>query len=105
MGCCSGDGGVGGGVGGSPHDRLLNGEAVQPVGEGRVRRDVLQAGDLVEERTRLVDEAVVVAGADAGRVHRQPTGDVGVLDAHNHSSEAGGVVRYVAGGDLELARS
>jgi hypothetical protein len=86
--------------GGGPDDGLLQEQGVQAVGERGVAGQLVAAGDLVEEGAGLVDEAVVVAGADARGVHRQAAGDVGVVDADDDAAEAVG-----AGGDLELTRA
>ena len=63
---------------------------METFGEGGVARQFVEAGDLVEEGAGLVDEAVVVAGADPGGVHGQAAGDVGVLDADDDAPESVG---------------
>ena len=92
-----------GACGGGAHDGFLDLQVVQPVGEGCVVRDLVAARDLVEERARLVDEAVVVAGADPGGVHGQAARDVRVVHADDHPPEAVAGTGQPAGGDLELA--
>ena len=87
-----------GGGGGDLGDLLLHLEGVQPVAEGGIAGDLVVAGDLVEEGAGLVDETVVVAGADTGGVHRQTAGDVGMVDADDDPAVAG----RVGGSDLEL---
>ena len=62
----------------------------RPSANEALRGSSSQPGDLVEEGAGLVDEAVVVPGADAGRVHGQAAGDVGVVDADDDPAEAVG---------------
>jgi hypothetical protein len=77
-------------------------QVVQALGERGVARELVAAGDLVEEGAGLVDEAVVVAGPDSGGVHGQAAGDVGVLDADDDPSEAVRLARQPAADDREL---
>ncbi len=58
--------------------------------------------DLFEEGARLVDEAVVLADAHPGRVHRQAAGDVGVLGSDDHPPEAALGRRALVEHQLEL---
>ena len=53
-----------------------------------------QPGHLLEERPGLVGEGIVLTEADAGRVHRQPAGHIGVLGTEDDLAVAvpGGVV-------------
>src|SRR3954468_11291185 len=53
------DGLVGGG-----HNRLEDAQVVQAVGHVGAGRELGDAGDLVEERPRLIDEEVVLSVAD-----------------------------------------
>ena len=77
----SGDLDLGAALGGGLGDGGEQPQVVQPVLEGRHRRQVRHAGDLLEERARLEREQVVLAVADAGEVHRQAAGEVGVRGA------------------------
>jgi hypothetical protein len=90
-------------LGGGPDDRLLHEQVVQALGERGVARELVAAGDLVEEGAGLVDEAVVVAGPDPGGVHGQAAGDVGVPDTDDDPSEAVRFARQPAADDRELA--
>ena len=93
------------------HDRLDDLHAAQPVGERRVRRQrVGDTGDLVEERPGLVGELLLVADADARRLHRVAALEVRHLRADDHLPQPPrtglglGVVEQVLGGPVEVER-
>ena len=64
-----------------------------------------EAGDLLEERAGLVAEGVVLAESDAGRVHGQAAGDVGVSGAEDDLAVAVLVGRAVVEEQFDLGRA
>src|SRR5690349_9538733 len=72
---------LGAALGGGLGDGCQQPQVVQPVLEGRHRREVPDAGHLLEEGPRLEGEQVVLAVADTGEVHREAAGEVRVRRA------------------------
>src|SRR5205823_4931159 len=68
-------------LGGLDH-RTQQPQVVYAVCEAGGPLEPLDAGDLFQERAGLEHEQVVLAVVDAGEVHRQAAGDVGVLRTH-----------------------
>ncbi len=76
--------------GGRVHDRAQHAQVVETFFEGRDSGQPVDAGDLLKKSGSLPDEQVVLTMADAGKVHRQSTGDVRVRRAYKHLAVTGG---------------
>src|SRR5579859_3918874 len=75
---------------------------MEAVGESGARRQLAQAGDLVEERACLEDKQVVLPIADAGKVHGQPARDIRMARADEDLPVAVNRLWSGAVGDREL---